>query len=301
MEEKVVAGSISKEAQAAMIAKERRANNAWHKFCRNKAAVIGLIIVLIMVFLGVFAPLLATHDPNQINVLETYLPPMTNGHLFGTDDLGRDLFSRILYGARMSIVVAVGATLLGGAIGILLGLLSGYIGGWVDAVIMRIMDGLFAFPFILLSILLVTILGSGVFNVILAIGIGNVPRFARVVRSKVMVAKNEEYCNAERILGASSLRTMFFHVLPNTVSEVVVYATLSVGSAIISEASLSFLGLGILIPTPSWGNILRGGRGCLTTSPHIALIAGLFIFVSVIGFNLVGDGIRDVMDPKMKK
>ena len=160
---------------------------------------------------------------------------------------------------------------------------------------------MFAFPFILLSILLVTILGSGVFNVILAIGIGNVPRFARVVRSKVMVTKNEEFCNAERILGASSLRIMFSHILPNTVSEVVVYATLCVGSAIISEASLSFLGLGILIPTPSWGNILRGGRGCLTTAPHIATISGLLIFIAVIGFNLVGDGIRDVMDPKMKK
>lgn len=201
----------------------------------------------------------------------------------------------------MSIVVAIGATVLGGVIGILLGLISGYAGGVVDAVIMRIMDGMFAFPFILLSILLVTILGSGVFNVILAIGIGNVPRFARVVRSKVIVTKNEEFCNAERILGASPLRIMFSHILPNTVSEVVVYATLNIGSAIISEASLSFLGLGILIPTPSWGNILRGGRGCLTTAPHIAAFSGLLIFVAVIGFNLVGDGIRDVMDPKMKK
>lgn len=295
------AGAISKEAQAAMIRKERTANNAWHKFCRNKSAVVGLVIVSLMILMGVLAPLLATHDPNAINIVDAYLAPGKNGHLFGTDDLGRDLFSRMLYGARMSIVVAIGATLLGGAIGVLLGLVAGFVGGTVDAVIMRIMDGLFAFPFILLSILLVTILGSGVFNVILAIGVGNVPRFARVVRSRVMVVKNEEYCNAERVLGASPLRIMFSHILPNTVSEVVVYATLCVGSAIISEASLSFLGLGILIPTPSWGNILRGGRTCLATSPHIASISGLFIFIAVIGFNLVGDGIRDVMDPKMKK
>lgn len=267
MEEKVLNGSISKEAQAAMIRKERTANNAWHKFCRNKSAVVGLIIISLMILMGVLAPVLSPHDPNQINVLQTYLPPFSEGHILGTDDLGRDLLSRLLYGARMSIVVAIGATVLGGVIGILL----------------------------------VTILGSGVFNVILAIGIGNVPRFARVVRSKVMVTKNEEFCNAERILGASSLRIMFSHILPNTVSEVVVYATLCVGSAIISEASLSFLGLGILIPTPSWGNILRGGRGCLTTAPHIATISGLLIFIAVIGFNLVGDGIRDVMDPKMKK
>ena len=296
MEEKVLNGSISKEAQAAMIRKERTANNAWHKFCRNKSAVVGLIIISLMILM-VLAPVLSPHDPNQINVLQTYLPPFSEGHILGTDDLGRDLLSRLLYGARMSIVVAIGATVLGGVVGsCLLMLLRGS-----DAVIMRIMDGMFAFPFILLSILLVTILGSGVFNVILAIGIGNVPRFARVVRSKVMVTKNEEFCNAERILGASSLRIMFSHILPNTVSEVVVYATLCVGSAIISEASLSFLGLGILIPTPSWGNILRGGRGCLTTAPHIATISGLLIFIAVIGFNLVGDGIRDVMDPKMKK
>ena len=163
------------------------------------------------------------------------------------------------------------------------------------------MDGLFAFPFILLSLLLVTIFGSGVFNVILAIGIGNVPRFARVVRSKVIVAKNEEFCNVERVLGASNLRLMVLHILPSTVSEVVVYATLCVGGSIIAEAGLSFLGLGILIPTPSWGNILRGGQTCLAIAPHIATISGLFIFVAVIGFNLLGDGIRDVLDPKMKK
>lgn len=301
MEDKVLTGIITEEAQAAMIRKERRTNNAWHKFCRNKSAVVGLVIVLLMLILGIFAPLIATHDPNQINALGTYLSPGTEGHLFGTDDLGRDLFSRIVYGARMSIVVAIGSTILGGLIGVLLGLISGYAGGILDAVIMRIMDGMFAFPFILLSILLVTILGSGTFNVILAIGIGNVPGFARIVRSKVMVAKNEEYCNVERVLGASPWRIMFSHILPNTASEIVVYATLRIGNAIISEASLSFLGLGILIPTPSWGNILRGGRGCMTTAPHIAMISGLFIFVAVIGFNLIGDGIRDVMDPKMKK
>lgn len=293
--------AISKEAQAAMIMKERVANNAWHKFCRNKAAVVGLVIVILMVLMGVLAPVLAPYDPNEIHVLDTYLAPGEKGYIFGTDDLGRDILSRMLYGARMSVVVAIGSTLVGGILGIIVGLVAGYFGGKVDAVIMRIMDGMFAFPFILLAILLVVVLGNGVLNVILAIGIGHIPQFARVVRSKVIVAKNEEYCNAERILGASAPRIMFKHILPNTVSEVVVYATLNVGSAIISEASLSFLGLGITIPTPSWGNILRAGRNCLTTAPHIATISGLFIFIAVIGFNLVGDGIRDVMDPKMKK
>lgn len=294
-------GAISEEAKNAMILKERRANSAWRKFLRNKSAVVGLIIVVLMVLLGLLAPVIATHDPNATSVTEAYAAPGVNGHIFGCDELGRDLFSRIVYGAQMSIIVAIGSTLLGGFIGILLGLISGFAGGIVDSVIMRIMDGLFAFPFILLALLLVTALGSGVFNVILALGISNVPRFARVVRSKVIVVKNEEYCTVEKSLGASSGRIMFMHVLPGTISEVVVYATLCVGSSIIGEASLSFLGLGILIPTPSWGNILRGGQACLALAPHIATIAGLFIFIAVIGFNLMGDGIRDVMDPKMKK
>lgn len=296
-----VQGAISESAQAEMIRKERIANNAWHKFCRNRAAVVGLVIVSIMVIMGAFAPFVATHDPNAIDVLHPYLKPMTEGHLFGTDDVGRDLFSRVVYGARMSVLVALGSTLLGGTIGIILGLFAGYLGGIVDAVVMRCVDGMFAFPFILLSILLVTILGSGVFNVILAIGIGNVPGFARIVRGQVIITKNEEYCNAEKVLGASRLRLMFSHILPNTLSEVIVYATLNIGSAIISEASLSFLGLGILIPTASWGNILKSGKSCLVKAPWIATFSGLFIFITVIGFNLVGDGIRDVMDPKMKR
>ena len=196
--------AISKEAQAAMIMKERVANNAWHKFCRNKAAVVGLVIVILMILMGVLAPVLAPYDPNEIHVLDTYLAPGEKGYIFGTDDLGRDILSRMLYGARMSVVVAIGSTLVGGILGIIVGLVAGYFGGKVDAVIMRIMDGMFAFPFILLAILLVVVLGNGVLNVILAIGIGHIPQFARVVRSKVIVAKNEEYCNAERILGAFS-------------------------------------------------------------------------------------------------
>ena len=294
-------GAISESAQAAMIQKERTANNAWHKFCRNRAAVVGLCIILAMVLIAIFAPKLTSYDPNGINLLDAYMGPGQNGHLLGTDDLGRDIFTRLMYGARMSLLVAAGSTLVGGMIGLLLGLLSGFVGGTVDAVIMRIMDGMFAFPFILLAILLVTVLGNGTFNVILAIGISNVPSFARVVRGQVIVAKNEEYCNAERVLGASNLRLMFSHILPNVFNEVVVYATLNIGHAIISESSLSFLGLGILIPTASWGNILQTGRSCMTTCPWIATSGGLCIFITVIAFNLVGDGICDVLDPKMKR
>lgn len=263
--------------------------------------MIGLVIVLFMVVIAIFAPVITSVDPDEIHPLDTFLTPGQDGHIFGTDEFGRDLFARILYGSRVSIIVAVGGTIVAGIIGILLGLIAGYMGGFVDAVIMRIMDGLLAFPFVLLSIILMTVLGPGVVNVIIAIGVGNVPSFARVVRGEVHIVKNEEYCNAGRVIGVSNIRMLFSHILPNILSPVIVYATLGVAGAIISEAALSFLGLGISTPTSSWGSILRQGKDCLNTAPHVAMISGLFILVTVLGFNLLGDGIRDVLDPKMKK
>ncbi len=292
---------LSSDAHAELVKRERRANNVWNKLKRNKTAMFGLIIVSLMMIMAIFAPLIATHDPNAIDPINTYLGFGEQGHLFGTDEVGRDLFSRIVYGSRVSLIAAVGGVLFGGVAGILLGLLSGYKGGAIDAVIMRIMDGILAYPNILMAILLMTVLGSGLFSVVVAIGISNIPNFARVVRGQVMIVKNEEYCNAGRVIGISNARLLFRHILPNTVSTVIVYATLNVAGAIITEATLSFLGLGISPPTPSWGNILRAGKDCLTTAPHIATMSGLFIFVTVLGFNLFGDGIRDVLDPKMKR
>ena len=292
---------LSQEAHSQLVKRERRANNVWNKLRRNKTAMIGLVIVVFMMAMAILAPMIATHDPNAIKPSETYLGFGEKGHIFGTDEFGRDLFSRIVYGARISLIAAIGGTFVGGIIGILLGLIAGYAGGIVDAVIMRFMDGLLAFPFVLLAIILMTILGSGLQNVILAIGIGNVPTFARVVRGQVHIVKNEEYCNAGRVIGISNARMLFCHILPNTISPIIVYATLNVAGAIISEATLSFLGLGISQPTASWGNILRAGRDCLNTAPHIATISGVFILVTVLGFNLLGDGVRDVLEPKMKR
>ena len=289
------------DAHAELVKRERRANNVWNKLKRNKTAMFGLVIVVVMTIMAVFAPVIATHDPNMIDPLNSYLGFGEQGHLLGTDEFGRDLFSRIVYGSRVSLIAAVGGVFVGGLLGILLGLISGYKGGAVDAVIMRFMDGILAYPHILLAILLMTIMGSGLFSVVLAIGVGNIPNFARVVRGQVMIVKNEEYCNAGRVLGISNMRLLFKHILPNTVSTVIVYITLNVAGAIISEATLSFLGLGISPPTPSWGNILRAGKDCLTTAPHIAAMSGSFILVTVLGFNLLGDGIRDVLDPKMKR
>ena len=280
---------------------ERRANSAWSKLRRNKTAMVGLIIVCVMVFIAVFAPLLAPYDPTAVNPVGAFLKPGVDGHLLGTDNVGRDLLSRILYGARVSLLVAFGGTVVAGIIGIILGLIAGYFGGIVDSVIMRIMDGMLAFPYILLAIILMTVLGSGIFNVILAIGIGNVPSFARVVRGEVHIIKNEEYCNAARVIGVSNTRMLLTHILPNTIAPLIVYATLGIAGAIISEAALSFLGLGISEPTASWGSILQTGKNWLNNYPYIATYSGLFILVTVLGFNLLGDGVRDVLDPKMKK
>ncbi len=292
---------LGEAATRDMLRRERRVNSAWRKLSRNKMAVVGFVIVATMVIVAIFANFIAPYDPNEIDILNSYATPGTEGHIFGTDGYGRDLFSRIVYGARISIFVAVGGTIVGACIGALLGLVAGFFGGIVDTVIMRIMDGMLAFPFILLALILMTILGSGALNVILAIGIANVPTFARVVRGQVHVVKNEEYCNAERVLGASSMRILFRHVFPNALSPIIVYFTLNIASAIISEAALSFLGLGITPPTASWGNILADGKTTLQLAPHIATISGAFILLTVLGFNLLGDGIRDVLDPKQKK
>ena len=299
-------GALSREAQNEMLKKERRANNAGDKLERNRGAVVGLVIVTFVCLVALLATLLAPCDPNKISILEKFMGPGAVdksgvAHLLGTDEFGRDLFSRLIYGAQISVVVAIGATAVGGLTGILLGLIAGYKGGVVDSIIMRIMDGMFAFPFLLLAMIIMTVLGSGVQNVILALGISNVPSFARMVRGQVHVVKNEEYCNAARALGESDKRILFRHILPNTISPIIVYATMNMASAIISEASLSFLGLGIMPPTASWGNILTAGKSYLQTAPHIATEAGLCILITVIGFNLLGDGIRDVLDPKMKK
>lgn len=294
-------GLLGSEANMAMLIKERKANSAWNKLKRNKTAVMGFVIVALMTAVAVLAPLLAPYAPNAINPGIPFKGIGYPGHLLGTDDLGRDLLSRMIYGARVSLLVAAGATLVGAGIGVLTGLIAGYCGGWPDTVLMRIMDGMFSFPFILLAMILITVLGNGMINVIIAIGIANVPGFARVTRGQVIQVKEEEYVNACRVVGVSHSGLLFAHILPNCVSQIIVYGTLRIASAIISEASLSFLGLGIALPTASWGSILRVGRECLTTAPHVAGVAGMAVLVTVIGFNLLGDGIRDVMDPKMKQ
>lgn len=268
------------------------------RLLKNRLATVGLFVTLVMCVLAIFAPVIATHEPNVMDLPNSLLPPGSEGHLLGTDNFGRDLFSRIAYGARTSLVVGLFSVLLGGIVGTLLGLISGYFGGVIDSVIMRAMDGLFAFPFILLAIILMTVLGQGLVNVIIAISVGSVPSFARIVRGQVLSAKEEEFIEAGRALGATSGRLIFMHILPNIFTPIIVYGTLNIAGAIISEAALSFLGLGVQPPTASWGSILKDGRNFLVLSPHMATFSGLAILLAVIGINTFGDGLRDALDPK---
>ncbi|MBP1043938.1 ABC transporter permease [Vagococcus sp. BWB3-3] len=268
------------------------------KVSQNRLALLGMIVVVLFVCLAILAPVIAQFDPNKIDTTQAFLGPGKGGHLLGTDNYGRDLLARMLFGARISLIVGVGAVAIGGTIGIVLGLVAGYFGGLIDSAIMRVMDALFAFPFILLAITLMTVLGSGLMNVIVAIAVGNIPGFARMIRGQVLSVKEEDYVEVTESLGATHSRILFLHILPNCLTPIIVYATMNVAGAIISEAALSFLGLGIQPPQASWGNMLKEGKDFLIVSPHIAIISGLGILLSVLGLNLFGDGLRDALDPR---
>ena len=280
--------------------RNRRLENVIYEFKHNKQAMFAAIYLIVVILISIFVVFVPSLDPDAIDVVNKLQGPSAQ-HWFGTDNMGRDYFARVLYGGRISLVVGVLAMLTCIVFGVVVGTVSGYFGGIIDSIIMRIMDGMLSFPYILLAMVLMTVLGSGIFNVILAVGIGNIPSFARVVRGEVYIVKKLEYCNAARVIGVSKPRMLFTHILPNTISPLIVYATLGIAGAIISEAALSFLGLGISEPTASWGSILQTGKFWLNTSPHIATYSGIFILITVLGFNLLGDGVRDVLDPKMKK
>jgi peptide/nickel transport system permease protein len=280
--------------------KAKKEQSFMRKLLRNRFAAFGLFVILLLILTAIFAPLFATHDPYEMDVTKTLIGPGESGHLLGTDSFGRDIFSRIIYGARISLIVGIAAVLFGAVLGSFLGLISGYFGGKTDTIIMRIMDGMMAFPFILLSIVLMTVLGQGLVNVILAIGISNIPGFARVVRGQVLTVKESEYIEVTRSLGAKHGRIIFKHVVPNSIAPLIVYSTMSVAGAIISEASLSFLGLGVQPPTASWGSMLQEGKNFLVLSPELATFSGLAILITVLGINIFGDGLRDALDPKMR-
>jgi peptide/nickel transport system permease protein len=264
---------------------------------RNRLAALGLMIVFTVLLSAVLAPYAATHDPLQMNIAERLAPPSAE-HLLGTDSYGRDIFSRLLYGSRIAMHVALGAVFLAAVIGIPLGALGAYAGGWLDTLIMRCIDTLLAFPGRLLAITLVAALGPTVFTLWLAIGITSVPGYARVVRAGVLSQKEREYVEAARMTGEPGYRILFFQILSNCIAPVLVLISLDFAHAILVESSLSFLGLGFPPPAPSWGLMLNEARGYMELAPHVAIIPGVVISLTILGFNLIGDGLRDIFDPR---
>lgn len=267
-------------------------------FFRKPLAVLGLLILTAVVAAAVFAPAVAPYDPLKADFTAILQAP-SDKYLLGTDEIGRDVLSRLIYGARASLQAGFLAILIAAGIGVPLGLISGYFRGWLDeVVIMRLTDAVMAFPVIILALALTTALGAGLTTAMIAIGVVYVPIFVRLARAQALSLREAEFVEASRSLGLRSLPIMFRHVFPNMFSAILVQASLSVAAAILVESSLSFLGLGVQPPTPSWGSMLRTGTGYLTSAPWTSFWPGLAIFVTVLGINLFGDGLRDVLDPK---
>ncbi len=272
---------------------------AWRSFKKNKIALVGAIIVAFFIILALFGPLIAPQGINEQQLSERLKAPSTD-HWFGTDDFGRDIFSRIVHGARLSLMVGFLSVIGSVVIGSALGIIAGYYGRFIDAIISRIFDILLAFPSILLAIAIVSVLGPSLTNALIAIAIINIPNFGRLIRSKVLSIKQEEYIIAAKAIGMSDFRLLFAHILPNSMTPVIVQGTLAIATAIIEAAALGFLGLGAQAPQPEWGKMLSDARVYLVNAPWTMIFPGLAIMLTVLGFNLMGDGLRDALDPKMK-
>jgi glutathione transport system permease protein len=272
----------------------------WRHFLRQKVAVVAALVLLGLCLTAVLAPWLAPYDPTAADY-ENIMAGPSLAHWAGTDAFGRDVFSRIVFGARISLAVGFLSVSLGGTAGILLGLVAGFHGGWIDSLAMRSCDILLAFPGILLAIAVIAILGPGIDNVIYAVAVFSVPVFARLVRGSTLASKQAVYVDAARAIGARDRTLMLRHILPGTLPSVIVYFSMRIGTSILTAASLSFIGLGAQPPSPEWGAMLADGRSFIGVASHVTLYPGLAIFVTVLAFNLLGDGLRDALDPKLKR
>ena len=273
----------------------------WRKFKKQHVAMGALVFVLLLVLLALLAPVIAPYDAENFFDYDKLNAGPSWQHWLGVDPLGRDIFSRILVGARISLAAGFASVAIGGVVGTALGLLAGYYEGWWDRIVMRISDVLFAFPGILLALGVVAILGSSMVNVVVAVSVFSVPAFARLVRGNTLVLKQMTYVEAVRSIGASDWTIIVRHILPGTISSIVVYFTMRLGTSIITAASLSFLGMGAQPPTPEWGAMLNEARADMVNAPHVALFPSLAIFLTVLAFNLLGDGLRDALDPKIDR
>jgi peptide/nickel transport system permease protein len=271
---------------------------SWLRFRRNPLAMIGLFISLTLIFMSIFAPLLAPYDPIVQSLPDRLLPPLTPGHWMGTDDFGRDIYSRLLYGSRITLYIVMLVILTAPVVGLIIGTVAGYFGGWVDAVLMRITDIFLAFPKLILALALVAVLGPGMVNAVLAIAITSWPPYARVARAETLTVRNSDYIAATRLQGASALRLIWGHVMPMCLPSVIIRVTLDMAGVILTAAGLGFLGLGVQPPLPEWGLMISAGRKFLFEQWWVATMPGLAIFIVSLGFNLLGDGLRDVLDPR---
>ncbi len=275
----------------------RWAGKMWRK---HRMASVAAVIVAVIALIALAAPLIAPYDPNTANGLERLREPSAT-HPFGQDGLGRDVLSRVLYGAQVSLKVSVLAVVFAATIGIPVGLASGYFGGIIDAALMRIVDAVLAFPGLVLALTLVLVLEPSIVSLMLALGISSSPSYARLVRSQVLTLKSAEYVTAARAIGASDMRLLFRHIFPNTLASVIVAGSLTMGFAILAEAGLSFLGVGVRPPTPTWGGMLRDAFQFIYLAPWLSFFPGVAIFVLVLSFNLLGDGLRDALDPRLRR
>jgi peptide/nickel transport system permease protein len=270
------------------------------RFFKNKLSILGLAVVIILILVSLLAGGLCPYDPLKISISTRTQGPSPT-HYLGTDHFGRDIYSRILSGAKISLTVGILSVALGALIGIILGAIGGYFGGWIDYVIVLIMDTIISFPATLLAIGLMSVMGLGVTNIIVALAFIGIPVYGRVVRGAVLSIREKEYIEAARASGSSHLKLILIHVLPNAMAPLIVVTTIGVANAILIEAALSFLGLGVAPPAPSWGNMLADGRNFITQAPWMTIFPGIAISITVLGFNTLGDGLRDVLDPKLKQ
>ncbi len=280
----------------AIPAKKSR-NRTLQKFLSNRAAVLGAILVGFFALLAILAPLIAGYDPLQTSFTAIRKPPSAL-HWLGTDELGRDLFSRMAYGARTSLMAGVVSVFIAMIVGVPFGIIAGYFGGWTDSIISRLIDAMLAIPFLIMAIALAAFLGASLTNAMIAIGLSAAPVFARLTRGQVLSIRNEEYIEAAQVLGLRHPRIILRYILPNAMSPIIVQATLTIAAAIIAEASLSFLGLGQQPPNPSWGSMLNTAKNFISQAPWMSVWPGAAIFLVVLGFNLLGDGLRDAIDPR---
>ncbi len=297
--------AIEEELTTARTAPRAPLVEGFRRLRRNRLAQVGIAVIGLIVFVALFAPWLASEHPNEVGIFQAHtesikLSPSFQ-HLMGTDDLGRDLLSLIMYGARVSLLVGIFSVSFAIALGTLLGAVAGFLGGLVDSVIMRLMDIVLAFPSILLALVIVGSIGPGLFNAMLAVGIVSIPTYARITRAAVMGEKSKEYVSAIRALGAKPMSILWKHVLPNSLSPLIVAASLGIASAILDAAGLGFLGLGAQPPSPEWGLMLSRNKAHIFTSPWMVFFPGIAIMVLVLGFNLLGDGLRDAFDPKLDR